>query len=147
MDEKMIEDITNVFDKKYTRPTLNTVMENEDKPKEGIENTDTKIPSDVASIILRHEDEIREVASKVIEIHDFIKNVESKIKKGEGSPLSKLFFKYFSDKEYVILGVVGLAIGAMCLVRDPVNILMSIVSGLFGLGTGRAMSKNDKDLE
>jgi hypothetical protein len=93
---------------------------------------------DLTRIIIRHEDEIRHVVKNVNVIADFIK----KIPKNKVSA----FFRYVSDKEYVIVGVVVMAICAMFLIPDPTNIIMSITSGLFGIGTGRMMG-NGKDEE
>jgi len=99
-----------------------------------IKLTDDISAEDLTRMILAHEKDIKEGVGDIRMVAHFVKRV--KIKDNQ-------FLKWFSDKEYVIVGVVCIAIVAIFMVPDPGNIIMSIVSGMFGLGTGRAMAKDD----
>ena len=123
---------------------MDTKEDKTTKPAEEVVK-ETKIPEQLTSLVIRHEDEIREVGSREAKIAEFI---DTQGKKKTGNSRLNLFFKNVSDKEYVIVGVVAIAITSMFIIPDPTNILMSVISGLFGLGTGRAMApKDDKDDE
>ena len=74
-------------------------MDTQDKTQQPTEElkTEVKLPQQLTDIIIRHEDEIREVANEVHNIAAFIRKVD--VGKSAG-PLSKLFFKYIDDKVY-----------------------------------------------
>lgn len=98
---------------------------------------------DIINMVITHDDEIKKViqdVKPVIKDIRYIAEFISKVKKKK-TP----FLRYFTDKEYVIVGVVGIAIFAMFYIPDPSSVIMSIVSGLFGLGTGRMMSDKDDE--
>jgi hypothetical protein len=122
-------------------------MENENKTIALEEEVDIKVVSPVgdttdisnkmSSIILRHEDEIREVSKNIGKILDFVHARPDIIKPS--------ILEDFDDKYFVIIGVVIIALVGMWKVTDPTILLTSIVSGLFGIATGRSMgSKKSK---
>jgi len=104
-------------------------------PKDDMFEAREALDSKVKSLI-RHETELKRAVDEISEIHDFV----TKFKKEPSQ-----FFKYTSDKEYVILGTVVIAMMAIFWIPDPGNVVMAIVTGLFGLATGRAMSDRNKD--
>lgn len=77
----------------------------------------------------------------VIDNIELVKKYVEKTKKKGGPSL----MRYFDDKIFVVIGVVIIAIVSLFLIPDPSNVLMSIVSGLFGMATGRMMEKEDKE--
>jgi hypothetical protein len=130
-------------DKPESEPDLNETKVTSDEEIYIQDQQEIKLPKQLTDIIIRHEDDIRETVSQVKDIAAYIKRVD----KAKGGSMAHLLFKYFSDKEYVIIGVVAIAICSMFVIPDPAGVIMSIVSGLFGLGTGRVMSNNTKDLD
>lgn len=92
-----------------------------------------EIGNNIKSLV-RHETDLKRSLGKIDDIHDFITAVKKE---------PSQFLKYTSDKEYVIFGTVTIAIVAIFWIPDPGNVVMAIVTGLFGLATGRAMSNKD----
>ena len=91
----------------------------------------------LTNMIINNKDEVKMVMDNIAIVRDYVQ----KAKKAKPSLMS-----YIDDKMVVIVGVVGIAIAALLLIPDPTNILMSIITGLFGVATGRAMNTNkDKD--
>ncbi len=89
--------------------------------------------SSLTDILINNKEEVAMVMNNIGVVTDYIK----KVKKPS-------LMRYFDDKIFVIIGVVGIAIAALFLIPDPAGILMSIVSGLFGMASGRALSKDDE---
>lgn len=99
---------------------------------------------EVKKVIAKHEVEIKAIMEQIKPILDDVSMVADTVRVIKKRKSFSTFFKYFSDKEYVIIGVVAIAVVAIFYVSDPTNIIMSIVSGLFGLGTGRYMGKDEE---
>lgn len=106
------------------------------KVKEEVKDEGLKFDAEsLTNMIVNNKDEVAVVMKNIAIVSDYVQ----KAKKRKGSVL-----RYLDDKIFVIAGVVGIAVAAIFLIPDPTNILMSIISGLFGLATGRAMD-NSKD--
>lgn len=89
---------------------------------------------ELTNMIINNKEEVAMVMENIKIVSDFVQKVKKR----------PSLMRYFDDKIFVILGVVGIAIAAIFLIPDPAGILMSIVSGLFGLASGRALSKDDE---
>lgn len=98
-------------------------------------DTDNDELHERVKLLVRNENNIKRALDEIREIHDFVYHVKNK---------ESEFFKYTGDKEYVIVGTVAIAIMAIFWIPDPGNVVMAIVTGLFGLATGRYMGKGDK---
>ena len=105
--------------------------------KEPVVEKPSMTKDELTNIVITHRKEIKELMDDISMISSFIKRIPKK--------RVNSFFKFFTDKEYVIVGVVIIAIVSMFVLTDPTTIISSIVSGLFGIGTGRAISSKDDD--
>lgn len=127
-----MEDNKEQFDKPAGEPA--PFLSFDDGSKERLDN--------MASTILQHKDELRDTIVTV----ERVKEAIAKAKGGKAG----LFLNLIDDKSLVIVGVVVIGLVGMWKLTDPTILLTSVISGLFGVATGRGIGDNNnskKDMD
>ena len=83
---------------------------------------------ELAGIVIKDDETLKKALEDIKYISDFVTTVKTK-------PI----FRIVNDKDLVIVGAVSIALCAMFFIPDPTNIIMNIITGMFGIATGRAM--------
>jgi hypothetical protein len=86
---------------------------------------------DVAPLILRHDKDLKRSIDDISIVSDYILK-------------SKSSYRLLNDKDLVIICASIIAIFAMFIVPNPAIIISSVLSGMFGLATGRMMGDSSE---
>ena len=105
-------------------------MEDDKKVEDnGLQNGENKVLfgiDDMASSVLRHEKDLKRSIDDIAVVSDYVLKTKSS-------------FRLLNDKDLVIICASIIAIVSMFVVPSPAIIISSVLSGLFGLATGRMM--------
>ena len=110
-------------------------MDISDKKSNKDDITNISINKGDRTNIAINKGELKDLIKDIKNISSFVNNVKKN---------NRPVLRYITDKEFVIIGVVIIAIMSMFVITDPTLLLTSIVSGLFGIGTGRSMRADVK---
>jgi len=89
---------------------------------------------ELAGIIVKDDETLKKALSDIKAVSEFV-----------AAAKTKPAFRYINDKDLVIVGAVAIALCAMFFIPDPTNIIMNIITGMFGIATGRAMGASGSD--
>jgi len=84
--------------------------------------------------IIDNDEILKKALEDIKSVSDFVSSVKS-----------KPAYRFINDKDLVIIGAVVIALCAMFFIPDPTNIIMNIITGMFGIATGRAMGAGGAD--
>ena len=84
--------------------------------------------------VVNNPETIKKALEDIKMISDFVISIKNK------KP-----YRIVNDKDLVIVGAVVIALCAMFFIVDPTNIIMNIITGMFGIATGRAMGAGGSD--
>lgn len=89
---------------------------------------------ELAKIVVKDDDTLKKALDDIKAVSDFV-----------ASAKTKPVFRIVNDKDLVIIGAVAIALCAMFFIPDPANIIMNIITGMFGIATGRSMGAGSSD--
>ncbi len=88
------------------------------------------------------KEDVEELTNIIVKDDETLKKAVSEF---VAAAKTKPAFRYVNDKDLVIVGAVAIALCAMFFIPDPTNIIMNIITGMFGIATGRAMGASGSD--
>jgi hypothetical protein len=83
---------------------------------------------ELAGIVIKDDETLKKALEDIKAVTEFVATTKT-----------KPTFRIVNDKDLVIIGAVAIALCAMFFIPDPTNIIMNIITGMFGIATGRAM--------